>query len=147
LSDSNEPEFSIKIFEKYSNIKLHENPSSWSRDIPCGRTDRHRHDEGNRSFSQFWENRLKAQTEQPGPGRYLSPGPTEYETRALIVRPRRRVPVSLKVHLAQLYTMQIRPRLRMSATSLRDHALTDGYQTFRIKYCLQLYPYPGHLSN
>ena len=32
-------EFSQKIFEKYSGIKLHENPSSVSRDVPCGRTD------------------------------------------------------------------------------------------------------------
>ena len=30
--------FSI-IFEKYSNIKLRENPSSWSRVVPCGRAD------------------------------------------------------------------------------------------------------------
>jgi len=27
------------IFEKYSNIKFHENPSSGSRVVPCGRTD------------------------------------------------------------------------------------------------------------
>ena len=38
-------EFSQQIFEKYSNIKHHENPSSWSRVIPCGQTDRH--DEAN----------------------------------------------------------------------------------------------------
>jgi len=31
-------ESSRMIFEKYSNIKLHENPSSWSRVVPCGRT-------------------------------------------------------------------------------------------------------------
>jgi len=31
-------EFSIQIFEKHSNIKLHENLSSGSR-VPCGRTD------------------------------------------------------------------------------------------------------------
>jgi len=29
------------IFEKYSNAKFHENPSSGSRGVPCGRTDRH----------------------------------------------------------------------------------------------------------
>ena len=33
-------EFSRHIFEKYSNIKFHENPSSASRVVPCGRTDR-----------------------------------------------------------------------------------------------------------
>ena len=33
-------EFSRHIFEKYSNIKFHENPSS-GRVVPCGRTDRH----------------------------------------------------------------------------------------------------------
>ena len=32
-------EFSRQFFEKYSNIKFHENPSSGSRVVPCGRTD------------------------------------------------------------------------------------------------------------
>jgi hypothetical protein len=32
-------EFSQQIFEKSSNIKFHENPSSRSRDVPFGRTD------------------------------------------------------------------------------------------------------------
>jgi len=32
-------EFSWQIFEKYSSIKFHENPSSGSRVVPCGRTD------------------------------------------------------------------------------------------------------------
>jgi hypothetical protein len=31
-------EFSPQIFEKLSNIKFHENPSSGSRVLPCGRT-------------------------------------------------------------------------------------------------------------
>jgi len=39
------PEYSLQIFEKYSNIKFHENSSSGSRVVPCGRkdgqTDRH----------------------------------------------------------------------------------------------------------
>jgi len=30
--------FSGQIFEKYSNIKFHENPSSGSRVFPCGKT-------------------------------------------------------------------------------------------------------------
>ena len=34
-------EFSRQIFEKYSNIKFHENPYSGSRFVPCGQTDRH----------------------------------------------------------------------------------------------------------
>jgi len=33
-------EFSLKIFEKHSSTKFHENPSSGSRVVPCGRTDR-----------------------------------------------------------------------------------------------------------
>ena len=33
------PEFSQQIFEKYSNIKFHDNPLSGSLDVPCGRTD------------------------------------------------------------------------------------------------------------
>ena len=32
-------EFSGHIFEKYSNIKFHENSFSGSRAVPCGRTD------------------------------------------------------------------------------------------------------------
>ena len=32
-------EYHRKIFEKSSNIKFHENPSSGSRVVPCGRTD------------------------------------------------------------------------------------------------------------
>jgi len=77
----------------------------------------------------------------------MNPGPTEYETRALIVWPRHWILVSLTVHLAQLYTMQVRPWLRKSATSLRDHALADGYQTFRVTYRLQLYTHTRYLSN
>jgi hypothetical protein len=32
-------EFYPQIFEKHSNIKFHENPSSGSREVPCGHTD------------------------------------------------------------------------------------------------------------
>ena len=32
-------EFSHNIFEKSSNIKFHENPTSWSGVVPCGQTD------------------------------------------------------------------------------------------------------------
>ena len=32
-------EFSQQIFEKYSNIKFHENQSSGSGVVPCGQTD------------------------------------------------------------------------------------------------------------
>jgi len=32
-------EFSQQIFEKYANIKFHENPLSGSRVVPCGQTD------------------------------------------------------------------------------------------------------------
>jgi len=45
--------FSTDFFAKYSNIKFHENPSSGSRAVPCGRTDRH--DDANSSFSRFCE--------------------------------------------------------------------------------------------
>jgi len=33
--------FSRQIFEKYQNIKFHEIPSGWNRDVPCGQTDVH----------------------------------------------------------------------------------------------------------
>jgi hypothetical protein len=38
-------EFSRRLFDKYSNIGFNGYPSSWSRVVPCGRTDRH--DEAN----------------------------------------------------------------------------------------------------
>jgi hypothetical protein len=50
-------EFPSQIFENSSNIKFHENPSSGSRTVPCGRTDRH--DEANSHFSQFCERALE----------------------------------------------------------------------------------------
>ena len=45
-------EFSRQIFETHTNIKFHENPSSGSRVVPCGQTDRH--DEAKSRFSQFY---------------------------------------------------------------------------------------------
>jgi hypothetical protein len=44
-------EFYRQIFEKYSNIKFHENPSSGNRVVSCGQTDGH--DGTNTCFSQF----------------------------------------------------------------------------------------------
>jgi len=48
-------EFFRKIFEKCSNIKLHENPSGGSRVDTCGQTDGRTdgHDEGDSRFWQF----------------------------------------------------------------------------------------------
>jgi len=43
-------DFSRQIFVKKSNIKFHENLSSWSRVAPCGRTGRYK--EANIRFSQ-----------------------------------------------------------------------------------------------
>ena len=54
-------EFSRQVFEKYSNTKRHENPSSGGQTVSCGRTDgriyrqTNRHGEANRRFSQFCE--------------------------------------------------------------------------------------------
>jgi len=44
-------EFSRHVFEKYSNSKFYQNPSSVNRIVPCGQTDRH--DEADSRFSQF----------------------------------------------------------------------------------------------
>ena len=46
------------IFEKYSNIKFDENPSSGIRVVSCGRPDRH--DEAVSRFSQVCGTRLRA---------------------------------------------------------------------------------------
>ena len=50
-------EFSRKIFEKYSNIKFHENPSRGGPVVRCGRADGRtdKHDEAYSCFSQFSE--------------------------------------------------------------------------------------------
>ena len=50
-------EFSRQIFENYSNIKFHENPSSVSLVVPCGRVDRG--EEVNSRFSQLSQHTLK----------------------------------------------------------------------------------------
>jgi hypothetical protein len=61
LSDLIKLEFYQHIFENYPNIKFHENLSSGSRVVPCGRTNGQtdRYDEVN-SFSQFCEKRHKS---------------------------------------------------------------------------------------
>ena len=46
-------EFCREIFEKYSNITFHENPSTGSLVVPYGRQDRR--DEANSRFPQFCE--------------------------------------------------------------------------------------------
>ena len=53
--------FSWQIFEKSSNVKFHENPSSGNRALPCGRTDGRtdRHEEASSLFPQFCQKHLK----------------------------------------------------------------------------------------
>jgi len=48
-------EYSLQIFEKFSGTKFHENPSSGSRVVPCGRRDKQtdRHDEAKSPFFRF----------------------------------------------------------------------------------------------
>ena len=53
LSDFNENLTLSAIFENYSTIKFHENPSSGSRVVARRQTDGH--DEANSRFSQFCE--------------------------------------------------------------------------------------------
>jgi hypothetical protein len=65
-------EFSRKIFEKSSNIKFHENPSSGSRVVPCGRADGH--DETDSRFSQRCDRALKKPTILSGPYTLLLSG-------------------------------------------------------------------------
>jgi len=50
-------EFSLQIFDSYSNIKFHEIPSSGVRVVTYGRTDRQtdRHNKTNSRFSQLCE--------------------------------------------------------------------------------------------
>jgi len=50
-------EYSLHIFEKYSNTNFHKDPFSRSRGVPCGPTYRRkdRQDEANGAFAQFSE--------------------------------------------------------------------------------------------
>jgi hypothetical protein len=53
-------EFSWTIFDKFSSIKLQENPSVGNQLVPCGQTGQSvrqtdRHDEANSRFSKFYE--------------------------------------------------------------------------------------------
>jgi hypothetical protein len=67
-------EFSRKIFKKSSNMNFRENPSSGSRTVPRGQTDRH--NEANCRFSQFFECVLKGKAVPVQtwtvPGRWVS---------------------------------------------------------------------------
>ena len=49
--------FSRHIFEKYSSIKFHENLSSGSQTVPCGRKEgqTEKYDKAKSRFSQFGE--------------------------------------------------------------------------------------------
>ena len=58
-------EFFLHILEKYSNIKFHDNTSSWIQVVPCGRMDGRTDDEANSRFSQFC---VGAQKEMLGTG-------------------------------------------------------------------------------
>jgi hypothetical protein len=53
-------ELSGQIFEKYSNIKLHENLFSGGRVVPCGRTDMTKLIDAFRNFSKAPKNGLKS---------------------------------------------------------------------------------------
>jgi len=57
-------EISGHVFEKLSNIKFHENPSSERQVVPCGQTDgqTNEYDKANSSFLQFSELDLKTFT-------------------------------------------------------------------------------------
>ena len=48
---------SVRLQEKYRNIRFHENPSNGSGVFPCGRTDgkTDQHNKANARFSQFCE--------------------------------------------------------------------------------------------
>ena len=67
-------QLSRQIFEKYSNVKFHENPSNGSRIFPCGRTDRH-NEAKNSFFFNFTNvpNKTKKKT-VTNRDIYISPG-------------------------------------------------------------------------
>ena len=52
-------EFSRQIFDKSSDIKLKENPSSGSRVVACGDVQTDRHKEANSRFFEVFHTRLK----------------------------------------------------------------------------------------
>ena len=93
-------EFSWQIFEKSSNIKFHENSSSGSRDVPCGRTDRH--DEADSRYSQL--------VNAPKTRQYHTCTPVPVRTVKAYVGHRRTVPRAL--HLHKRYTSVVHFTLR-----------------------------------
>jgi hypothetical protein len=64
LSDIIKLKFCRQIFEKFSDIKFHENMSSGSRVVTCGQIDgrKDRHDEANSRFSQILRTSLRNPT-------------------------------------------------------------------------------------
>jgi len=54
-------EFSQQIFEKFSNIKFHENPSRRNQVVPCRQQDRRTdgHNKASSHFSQFRKQIMK----------------------------------------------------------------------------------------
>jgi len=64
-------EFSREIFQKSSNTKYYENPSSGSSVVPCGQNDRR--DETNSRFSQFCEHASKETDSKQNFDQYLCP--------------------------------------------------------------------------
>jgi hypothetical protein len=61
LSDLMKTEFSRQIFEKRSNVKYHENTSSGSRVVPCGRVNRQTGQAGMTKLRVTFSNFPKAQ--------------------------------------------------------------------------------------
>jgi len=65
-------EFLDSFFEKYLNIKFHENPSSGGRVFSPENIRTDRHDEANSRFSKFYEKRQKNDRAVPNLPHYIS---------------------------------------------------------------------------
>ena len=65
-------EFCRQMFEKYSNMKFHENPSGGSQVVPCGRTYKTKPTVAVRNFVHASNEQLNVQVKQS----HYSPGQT-----------------------------------------------------------------------
>ena len=99
-------EFSRQIFEKSSNIKFHENPSSGSRVVPCRRTDMTKLIVAFRNFANAPKNYLISFAKILklyflGGGHAGVVGKTKNECRIWVGNPERKRPVAKTWHLRE----------------------------------------------
>jgi hypothetical protein len=109
-------EFSRQIFEKYANVKIHENSFSGCRIVPCRRTDRH--DEADSRFSQF--------SNSP---RYKGVFSVPISSKKTCRVPK---PYSHGLHIIRIICIFVQNVLRFWAQNLRSKTLPTNHPSYRM---------------